>query len=133
MKRFTSNSQRTGELGEHIAVRFLKERGFDVIERNYTRKWGEIDVIVRKKDTVHFIEVKSVSCNNIDDIDEINALRPEEQMHSNKQERLGRTISTYIEGGSVGKWRFGLVCVFIDRTGRRAKVRTYMDMILSGK
>jgi Holliday junction resolvase-like predicted endonuclease len=42
MKKFTSNTQKTGLLGENIACKYLSDRGFDVLERNYTKKWGEI-------------------------------------------------------------------------------------------
>lgn len=54
--------QQIGILGEKIACNFLERKGFMVIERNYLRKWGEIDVIAQKSNILHFIEVKSVSC-----------------------------------------------------------------------
>jgi len=45
-KIFTSEKQKIGELGENIAVGFLMKRDFSVLERNYTKKWGEIDILV---------------------------------------------------------------------------------------
>jgi Holliday junction resolvase-like predicted endonuclease len=61
MKKFSSVTQKTGELGELIATRYFSERGFRLVERNYTKKWGEIDIIVEKGGITHFVEVKSVS------------------------------------------------------------------------
>jgi putative endonuclease len=49
-----------GNENETLAVRFLEEAGFIIVERNYyARKLGEIDIIARKNDVLHFIEVKS--------------------------------------------------------------------------
>lgn len=64
-KVFTSKTQKIGEIGESIAVKFLMKQGFKVIERNYTKKCGEIDIIALKQDKIYFIEVKSVSKNII--------------------------------------------------------------------
>jgi len=57
-----SKSRKTGDLGESIACRFLINKGFSIVERNYLKKWGEIDIIAKKDGKAHFIEVKSVSC-----------------------------------------------------------------------
>ncbi|MBP9821284.1 MAG: YraN family protein [Candidatus Pacebacteria bacterium] len=60
MKKFTSKTQKVGEIGEKIAEMFLVKHGFTILERNFTCKAGEIDIICKKADKVHFIEVKSV-------------------------------------------------------------------------
>ena len=45
---------------ETLATRFLEERGFVIVERNYyARKLGEIDIVAMKEGVLHFIEVKS--------------------------------------------------------------------------
>ena len=49
-----------GDESETLATRFLEDDGFVIIERNYyARKLGEIDIIAKKDDVLHFIEVKS--------------------------------------------------------------------------
>ena len=48
-----------GKKGEEIAIRFLKKRGYRILERNYVCKMGEMDIIAREKDTLAFIEVKT--------------------------------------------------------------------------
>jgi putative endonuclease len=53
-------SRHKGDVAEQKAVDFLNENGFFVIEQNfYARKMGEIDIIAKKDDIYHFIEVKS--------------------------------------------------------------------------
>lgn len=54
--------RRTGDLGEDITAMFLVKHGFSIVERNYLRKWGEIDIIAQKGEILHFVEVKTVSC-----------------------------------------------------------------------
>lgn len=56
-----SKTQKIGSLGEEIAERFLVQRGFRILHRNYWRPWGELDIVAEKKDTIHFVEVKALS------------------------------------------------------------------------
>lgn len=53
------NKKELGKWGEQIAAKFLRENGFCVLESNYKCPLGEADLIVSKKDTVIFVEVKT--------------------------------------------------------------------------
>ncbi len=53
-----------GDKSEAQATEFLEQEGFVIIERNYfARKLGEIDIIARRDEVLHFIEVKSGRAN----------------------------------------------------------------------
>ncbi len=54
-------NQDQGQLGEDLAVAFLKKKGFKIIERNFRIRGGEIDIIAIHEDTLIFIEVKTRS------------------------------------------------------------------------
>lgn len=54
-------SQKIGRLGEELAGKFLMKRGYKIVDRNYRRPWGELDIIAERKGKIHFIEVKSMS------------------------------------------------------------------------
>ena len=51
--------QAFGKAGEELAVRYLKKKGYKVLEQNYTCPVGEIDIIARDKKTIVFVEVKT--------------------------------------------------------------------------
>ena len=134
-KVFTSKTQKIGEIGENLAVKFLMKHNYTVIERNYTKKWGEIDIIAKKDNKIHFIEVKSVSRATLKDLDSkhIDNYRPEDNMHPWKLQRLSRTIQTYLLTEKVPddtEWQVDLVIVFIVDSEKKAKIKLVKDIIL---
>ena len=48
-----TEKQKVGRIGEDIACKFLMKHGFEVADRNYLRKWGEIDIIAKKRGVLH--------------------------------------------------------------------------------
>jgi len=49
----------TGLAAEKASVEYLETLGFQILERNYRKRYGEIDIIARKGNCIHFIEIKS--------------------------------------------------------------------------
>jgi len=144
MKVFTSQSQKIGKIGEDIAIKFLKKHGFSILETNYTKKWGEIDIIAQKNSKFFFIEVKSVSRSLVDSINDNiegddnvireteNDYRPEDNMHPWKRKRLARTVETYLISQRIGNvdWQFDVLLVYLDLKEKRARVRVIENIIL---
>lgn len=120
-----TDKRKLGDIGENAACEFLKRREFEIIERNYLRKWGEIDIIAKKSNLIHFIEVKSVTHGTI------SGYRPEDNMHSWKLKRLSRAIQTYLLERKLDcDWQFDLVTVKIDQTNRKAMVEMIGNIII---
>lgn len=133
IRKFTSENQKIGELGENIACNFLLNKDFKIIERNYTRKWGEIDIIASKENKLHFIEVKSVSRNIDTKIDKENTgYRPEDNMHMHKIIRMHRVIQTYLIHKKLENtsWQIDLLLVYIDKNKRLARVKSLENIII---
>lgn len=136
----------TGAVGETIAANWLEKKGFRVIDRNYRKKWGELDIVAQKDKVLHFVEVKTVSRRSFGGPpspniyggtskfeQEINNYRPEDGMHKWKVRRLRRAIQTYLAGKYKGNdplWQFHLICVFLDQERRVAKVKFVKNLIL---
>ena len=134
-KVFTSASQKTGEMGENIAVRFLVKQGYSILERNYTKKWGELDIIAEKKGKLHFVEVKSVSRETLDEVtpETLDQYHPEDNMHPWKLKRLARTIQTYLLSEKVPEekeWQLDLLVVFLALKDKKARVKMVSNIIL---
>ena len=135
MHNFTSEKQKIGKLGEEIAWIYLKKHGFSILERNYTRKWGEIDIVAEKDKKIYFNEVKSVSCNVLPDLSRDEGFfekRPEENMHPWKMKRLSRIVETYLIHKRIGNtpWQFNLLLVYLNLEDRKAKVKMLENIIL---
>lgn len=47
-----------GELAERLAAEHLRARGLEVIERNWRRRFGELDLVLREGGTIVFVEVR---------------------------------------------------------------------------
>lgn len=134
-KVFTSKTQKTGEIGENIAVRFLMKHNFTVKDRNYTKKWGEIDIVAEKEGKLYFIEVKSVSRNTLDNVSRETGddYHPEDNMHPWKLKRISRTIQTYLLSEKIPdstEWQVDLLVVFLDLNHKKAKIKVVKDIIL---
>jgi putative endonuclease len=136
-KVFTSERQKIGELGESLAVKFLMKQGFEIIERNYTRKMGEIDIVAKKNGKLRFIEVKAVQMTLVprETAQKIrytgNFFRPEENMHPVKLKKMYRTMEVYISEKGIFDldWQIDLVTVYIDMGVRKARVEILENII----
>jgi len=111
-------SGEVGRIGEEIASIFLENKGFSIVERNYRKKWGEIDIVAKKDGSMRFVEVKTVSSGgNI-------SYTPEENVHYNKLKRLTRTIETFCaERGFYGEWQIDVIGILLDADKKEARVR----------
>lgn len=120
--------KRVGKLGEDIACHFLEQKGYRVIERNYRKKWGEIDIIAEKAGTVRFVEVKAVSREPYAATAEIISremdYRPEELVDRRKLRKLARTANLYMESKKDSReFQLDVVGVILDETNKKARCR----------
>ncbi len=81
------SSRKKGKEAEDIAAKYLLSRGFEIVERNFTIRGGEIDIIAREGDTLVFVEVKSSRIPLFD---------PIEQMTCRKISFLKRAAEIYL-------------------------------------
>ena len=105
-----------GNIGEDHAVEHLIKSGFQILERNYLRKWGEIDIVALKKDVLYFVEVKTVSSNYY--INHDNWYRPEDKVHKRKTARLKRAVQSYLFEKDISmerEWEFSVITVVLKR------------------
>ncbi|MGB3632911.1 MAG: YraN family protein, partial [Rubrobacteraceae bacterium] len=82
------NTRRTGDRGETLAVQHLSDAGYELVERNYRTRYGEIDLILRDGETLVFVEVKLRSGTGYGDPLESVTLRKQEQIRNIAEQYL---------------------------------------------
>lgn len=132
-----TEKRKLGDIGENVACEFLRRRGFEIIDRNYLRKWGEIDIVARKDKVIRFVEVKSVSCvttkvKPLYGSQETSHYRPEDNMHPWKLKRLARAMQTYILEKKLDDtdWQLDLITVRIDLKTRQARAEIIENIVI---
>jgi putative endonuclease len=83
-----SDKIKTGNHGENLAAGFLREKGFDIVARNYRHNRGEIDIIAQRDNWLIFVEVKTRSSNKFGE--------PEEFVTEFKAKKIFEAAEEYI-------------------------------------
>ena len=102
------NRRDMGEFGEQKAAEMLLRSGYRIIERNYSCRSGEIDIIAMTGMTLVFVEVKSRSGDLYGS--------PGQSVTKKKQDKIRRTAMYYIKTHDVRftDIRFDVVEVMFD-------------------
>ena len=137
-KKKPTEKQVIGKIGEDCVCKYLQKLGYKIADRNYLKKWGEIDIVAVKDKKIHFVEVKSVSReinpakNNV--ARETNdRYRAEDNMHPWKLQRLGRVIQSYLLDKDISdniEWQFDVATVQVDTKRRISRVTLMEDLVL---
>jgi putative endonuclease len=112
-----------GKKGEEVAIRFLKKRGYRIIEKNYVCKMGEMDIIAREKDTLAFIEVKTRTSTEFGP--------PQLAVNSSKQKQLSKVALNYLKEKKLEdvKARFDVVAILLGQKGEEIElIRDAFDL-----
>ena len=121
----TNEKQNTGKLGEDIAAKYLENKGYEIIARNYRKPWGEIDIIAEKKGTLVFVEVKTQKAGF--------EWRPEENITRHKKHQLSRIIATYIKERKIPEnqdWRIDVLAIELNFNSKNAHVEHIENILL---
>ena len=128
-----SDKRKLGDICETIAVKHLVKHSYDIVQRNYLKKWGEIDIIAREvsRETMimHFIEVKGQVSREKD----TNTHRPEDNVTVWKQKRLWRAVQTWLAENKVPddiEWQIDVMAVILDEVRRKARIRWTKNIII---
>lgn len=102
-----------GQIGEDLAAKYLLRNSYEILARNFHSKYGEIDIIATKRDTIYFFEVKTRRPNSF--------TQPEESITHQKISRIFKTAQVYISHHPhlrTKSWRITLIGIILDRTYR---------------
>lgn len=101
------SKKETGDIGEKYAVKYLKRNGYKIIEQNYSKPYGEIDIIARDGKNLIFLEVKTRRQDTM--------TQPYEAVTRSKQQRIIKTAYAYLRDKKIECFcRFDVCEVFVD-------------------
>lgn len=122
----TTEKQNIGKLGEDIAIKYLEKHGYHILERNYRKPWGEIDIIAQQKDELVFVEVKAQNQEF--------EWRPEENITQHKKRQLSRIVATYLKANKIPEdqnWRVDVLAITLDFKTQNASVEHVQNINLN--
>ena len=97
----------SGKKGENAAVSFLKKSGYKILERNYLKPYGEIDIIAKKGENIAFIEVKTRKSDLYGS--------PAEFVTVSKQKKIIKAALAYISENDIeAEFTFDIIEVYLD-------------------
>ncbi|MBI2326532.1 YraN family protein [Candidatus Collierbacteria bacterium] len=110
----------TGNFGENLAATFLAKKGFEIVERNFSTRFGEIDIIVRKDGVLVFVEVKTKKGDDFG--------TPEEMVGRGKVFRVKRMAEVYLSGKDV-PCRIDMVAVVLDDQNKVERITHHENLM----
>lgn len=115
--------KKLGDWGETLAAEHLAAEGYEIIERNWRCRRGEIDIVAWAGLQLVFVEVKTRRGRGMG--------TPEEGLTPQKAQRLGELATLYTSsmGGDVD-WRIDLVAIEVDSQGRLLRCEHIQNAVL---
>jgi len=107
------NSKQVGNWGERIAEDYLRDKGYQILDRNYSFRIpgnpqkGEIDIVAKKSDIISFIEVKTLRGRAA-------LINPEEKVDFGKQRKLVKTSESWLMKKKIPldtKWQIDVIAI----------------------
>jgi putative endonuclease len=113
----------TGNIGEQLALNFLKEKGFRILETNYRCPMGEIDIIARQKECLVFVEVRTKGNSAFGS--------PEESITLTKKRHLISSANHYLQEQEKmpSSWRIDVVAVEMESDNRLKRIELIENAI----
>lgn len=114
-----------GKRGEDIAESYLIKNNFQIIEKNFSNRFGEIDIIATKDNNLHFVEVKLKVGEDFGS--------PEEMINKRKLHQIKRISELFLlKNKSLAEkyphLQIDAVCIVLDNIGEVSRLNHYENM-----
>ncbi len=123
-----------GNLGEKIARDYLERKKYKILSQNFKRKWGEIDIVAKKKfffaktaedrEKIVFFEVKSIQKRE--------GFLPEDEIDWKKKRQLWKMAQIYLSENKISfrtPWQIDIIALEIFPDFKKAKIRHFENVI----
>lgn len=117
-----------GDLGEKIAKEYLQKHDYKIIDQNYSKRWGEIDIIAESNEKeLVFIEIKTRETSGKSSV-----FFPEDSVNFSKQQKIIKTAQTFLYENKCDDnifWRIDIIAIEINKNLHTAKIRHLKNAI----
>jgi len=117
-----TEKRKLGDRGESISCGYLANCGYKILKRNYSCKFGEIDIIAEKEKNIIFIEVKTRTGNYFGE--------PQEFVNFQKLEKMDMAIDFFINEFEISEeyiLRIDVIEILFDENGDKYKLNHIED------
>lgn len=106
---YMSHTQKTGDKGEFIARDYLIQKGYTIIDTNWSTRFGEIDIVAKQGEIYIFVEVRSRHSHNTESA--LASITP------SKQNKMIKAIYQYLHTKELEDvdWRIDAIGVALRR------------------
>jgi len=135
-----SSKKHIGEIGEAIAAKYLKQKNYKILEKNFSQRYaqgpqiGEVDLVARSKagfleslgigkNPITFVEVKTVYGNK--------GFFPESKVNAQKKEKIAKMAEIWLQKKKVGldtPWQIDVIAIVIDPKEKKAKINHFRNI-----
>lgn len=109
-----------GRLAEDLAAEELQKKGFKILQRNFSNRFGEIDIIAQDKDILVFVEVKAKKG--------IEFGLPEEMVNASKLNKIRHMATIYMKGESL-PCRIDVVAIVLSEDNDIFRLAHYENVV----
>ena len=135
------SSQKTGRLGEDMAVQYLERNGYKILDRNFEVRFsgikrGELDIVAQPKikiierlrgekdKPICFVEVKAIKGNG--------SFLPEDRVDYKKRRTIVRTAEIWLSKNKISlnrQWRIDIIAVNFSQKTQKAKISHFKNAV----
>jgi putative endonuclease len=132
MSPIVKDSKQLGDLGEKIASKYLEDKGYQILDRNYSPRFVsgplryEIDLIAERENTISFIEVKTLKDNFG------KGFSPEQKVNFAKQKKILKAAENWLIEKKFpldSKQQIDIISIEIDSNSKKAKIRHFKNAV----
>lgn len=118
------DTKELGFLAEGIARHYLIKKGYKILAANYKLRFGELDIIARKEDTVTFIEVKALKRLH-------EGFDPEMRVDYRKKNKLIKLATAYMLNQKTPDldWQIDIISVIFDSENKKAYIKHFKNAV----
>lgn len=121
-----TEKRKFGDFGEEVARNYLTTKGYKIIDNNYQKPWGEIDLIGKKKGLLYFFEVKTRDALNM------KHYLAEYSVNRLKMKKLQKICNTYLlekQYPTDQEWQIDVISIYYDKIKEKTLIKHFENAV----